>query len=125
MSVKSESESESELHDCRCNDCLTRDKIYADIVKWQDDFYIIDFYNKTYHRNNPYLNFTLYSYIASCVSENYLIDSLNKCKTCCLCKMKQEKKLTYSYDKDAWANDSCSCSYIRRVLCKSLNQYYD
>jgi|TARA_Y100000389_G_C17430322_1_gene502166 hypothetical protein len=125
MSVKSESKTESELHDCRCNSCLTRDKIYADIEKMREDYNIIYHYNRSYYLDNPHVNLTQYNYIASCVSENYLIDSLNNCKYCCVCKMKQEKTLTSSYDKDAWANDSCSCSYIRRVLCKSLNEYYD
>ena len=117
-------EPKSEVYDCRCNSCLTRDKIYADIEKMQDDYNVIDYFNKSNHVNNPYVNLTQYNYIASCVSENYLIDSLNKCKTCCVCILKQEKTLTSSYDKDAWANDSCTCSYIRRVLCKSLNEYY-
>lgn len=118
-------ESKSELYDCRCKSCLSMDKIYADIEKMRCDYNVIDYYNRTYHREKPYVNITIYKYIASCVSENYLINCLNNCKYCCVCKMKQEKTLTSSYDKDAWTNDSCSCSYLRRVLCKSINEYYD
>jgi hypothetical protein len=125
MSVKSESESELECYDCRCNYCLNRDKIYAEIEKMRQDYNTIDSYNRSYNLANPYIKFTLYNYISTCVSENYIINYLNICKTCCVCILKQEKTLSSTYDKDAWANDPCMCSYIRRILCKSLNEYYD
>jgi hypothetical protein len=112
----------SYCYDCQCQSCITKDYIYSDIEKMRYEYNIIYYYNKTF--NNQLTNITLYKYIASCVPEKKIINNLNNCKICCLCKNNKDKFLTSEYDKDAWSDDDCSCSYIRRVLCKSLNEYY-